>query len=78
MEELIKLLCSLHPEVDFEKEEGLVSRCIFNSFDIISIVMGIRDRYGVVIPAVQITPENFDSANKIYKLIIAERNNEKR
>ena len=69
MEKLVKLLSGLHPGVDIENEEGLVSRHILNSYDIISIVMGIRDEYGVKIPASKITPENFDSVKKIYELI---------
>jgi len=69
LERLLKLLSSLHPEIDFETEKGLVSKHIFNSYDIISIVMGIRDIYGVKIPASKITPGNFDSADDIYKLI---------
>ena len=69
MEKLLRLLNEIHPGVDFENEEGLVSRHILNSFDIISIVMGIRDAYGVKIPAGAITPENFDCAARIYKII---------
>ena len=62
METLISILKDLHPEVDFEKENGLIDNGILNSFDIVSIIAEVDDTMGVTIPADEIIPENFNSA----------------
>lgn len=69
MEELISILEELHPEVDFETETGLVTNGIIDSFDIVTIISEIGDRFDVVVSAEYITPENFDSAETIYDMI---------
>lgn len=69
MEKLIEILNGIHPEVDFEKEDKLLSARILTSFDVISIIMEIQSIFGVKIKAKDITPEHFDSAAAIYELI---------
>lgn len=69
METLLTILKDLHPEVDFEKETGLIDNGIFNSFDIVSIIAEVDDNMGVTIPADEIVPENFNSAEALYELI---------
>ena len=69
METLVSILKDLHPEVDFEKETGLIDNAILNSFDIVSIIAEVDDSMGVTIPADEIIPENFNSAAALYELI---------
>ncbi len=69
MNDLLEILQDLHPEVDFETEEGLVDDGILDSFDIVSIIAEISDTFDVTISADKITPENFNSAKSIYALI---------
>ena len=69
MEDLIEILSSLHPEVDFESCETLIDSKILDSFDIVSIISEIEDQFGVVITAEKILPENFNSAQALYALI---------
>jgi len=69
METLVSILKDLHPEVDFEKENGLIDNGILNSFDIVSIIAEVDDTMGVTIPADEIIPENFNSAAALYELI---------
>lgn len=69
METLVEILKGLHPEVDFEKETGLIDHAILNSFDIVSIIAEVDDTMGVTIPAEEIVPENFNSAGALYELI---------
>ncbi len=69
MEELIKILESIHPDVDFEKETGLIDGKILDSFDIITLISEINEEFDVAIPAEEIIPENFNSAAKLYELI---------
>lgn len=69
MEELLKILKDLHPDVDFEKEERLVDNKILDSFDIISVISEIAEQFDVVISAEYILPEYFNSAKALYALI---------
>ena len=70
MEALLKILTNLHPEVDFETSTDLVDGKIIYSFDIVSIISEINDEYDVVIPAEEIVPDNFNSAQALYELIV--------
>ena len=69
MEELLEILTDLHPEVDFELETGLIDNKILDSFDIVTIVAEIDSEFDVQIPAVELTPENFNSAQALYALV---------
>lgn len=69
MEELIEILENLHPEVDFETCDTLIADKILDSFDIITIISEINAEFDVVIPAEEIIPANFNSAQALYELI---------
>ncbi len=69
MEALLEILRSLHPEVDFETCGRLIDGRILDSFDLVSIIAEVEDRFGVVITAEKITPERFNSAQALYALI---------
>ncbi len=69
MNELIEILHDLHPDVDFATETGLIENGILNSLDIVSIITEVSDRFDVQIPAEEIMPENFDSAEALWALI---------
>lgn len=70
MEALLDILKELHPEVDFETCTTLVDDKIIDSFDIVTIISEINDEYDVVIGAEDIVPENFNSAQALYDLIL--------
>lgn len=69
MEALLEILNELHPEVDFETETGLIDNKVLDSFDIVTIVAEIDGEFDVQIPAVELTPENFNSAQTLYALV---------
>ena len=69
MKELIEILENLHPEVDFETCTTLIDDKILDSFDIISVISEINEEFDVVIPAEEIIPENFNSAQALYELV---------
>lgn len=69
MDKLIEILSDLHPDVDFETEEGLVDNGILDSLDIVTLITEINDKFDVSIPAEEIIPENFNSAEALYALI---------
>ena len=69
MEELLEILNDLHPDVDFETCDSLIDDKILDSFDIVTIIAEVNDRFDVTISAEKITPENFNSAEALYALI---------
>lgn len=75
MDKLIAILDELHPEVDFETENALIDDGILDSFDIVTIVAELDDAFGVQIPAEELIPGNFNSAEALFALVqrLAER-----
>ncbi len=69
MEALLNILSSLHEDVDFETATGLIDDGILDSFDIVTLVAEIDGEFDVAIPAEELTPENFNSAQTLYALI---------
>lgn len=69
MEELLEILQELHPDVDFQTSTDLIDGKILDSFDIVTLVAEIDDTFNVAIPAGELIPENFNSAQAIYALI---------
>jgi D-alanine--poly(phosphoribitol) ligase subunit 2 len=69
MDELLDILKNLHPDVDFSASKGLVDGGILDSFDIISLIAEIDSVFDVQIPAEEILPENFNSAQALYAMI---------
>ena len=69
MEKLIEILTSLHPDVDFENNDALIDDGILDSLDIVTLVTEINAEFDVTIPAEEIVPENFNSAEALMELI---------
>ena len=55
--------------MDFDTCTTLIDDKILDSFDIISVISEINEEFDVVIPAEEIIPENFNSAQALYELI---------
>ncbi len=69
MEEIYKILKELRPEFDFTESEDFVEDGFLDSFDIISLVSAIEEKYNVKIDGLDVVPENFCSADAIVALI---------
>jgi len=69
MDDLLQILTGLHPDVDFSTCVDLVDGGIIDSFDIISLIAEIDNTFDVQIPAEEIVPENFNSAQALHALI---------
>ncbi|EET60179.1 hypothetical protein BRYFOR_07739 [Marvinbryantia formatexigens DSM 14469] len=69
MEQLMEILKELRPDVDFEAEKALIDDAILDSFDIVSLIGELNDAFGVEIEFEDMEPENFNSAEDMYKLI---------
>lgn len=69
MEDLLKILHDLKPDVDFENETDLIEDGLLDSFDIVALISAIDDEFDVSITVKDVVPENFSSAEKIWELI---------
>ena len=69
MEKLLELLKSVRPDVDFENETALIDDGILDSFDVVSIISELDDQFDVQIRITELDPENFNSAEAIWKMV---------
>ena len=69
MDTLIEILEDIQPGVDYETCEDLVDGHHLDSLMILSLIAEIEDEFDVVIPTVEIIPQNFNSAKRLWKLI---------
>lgn len=73
MDKLLEILQGIRPDVDFENETELIDEGILDSFDVVSIISEIDDVFGVQIRINELEPENFNSAEAIWNLIVSLR-----
>ena len=66
---ILQILQEVRHDVEFEKETKLIDDGILDSFDIITLITQIREEFDIVVPAEQILPQNFNSADALAKLV---------
>ena len=69
MDELIEILEGLVPGVDYSTCTTLIDDKILTSFDILSLVSEIEDHFDAELSPADLTPDNFNSAAALWKLI---------
>ena len=69
MEQLLKILKNIRPDVDFANEIALIDDGILDSFDVVSIISELDNEFDVQIRITELDPENFNSAEAIWKLV---------
>ncbi len=70
MNELIEILEEIQPEVDYETCTDLIDGHYLDSLSILSLVAELEDTFDITIPTVEIIPANFNSAEKIWSMIV--------
>lgn len=69
MERLLEVLSEIKEDVDFASCTTLVDDGILDSFDILQIIAALNDEYDISIPASEIMPQNFNSAEALYQMV---------
>ena len=69
MEELLEVLRDVKDDVDYETCKTLIDDHILDSFDILQLISSLNDRFDISIPASEIVPENFNSAEALWKMV---------
>lgn len=70
LEQVIDMLGQIKDDVDFSTAVNLVDDRILDSFDILSIIGAIDDEFDVSVPAKDIVPQNFNTAQGIYQMVL--------
>lgn len=69
METLLEILNDIDDTVDWENDTALIDDRILDSFGVISLISELEDQFEVEIDASEIVPENFNSADAMWKMI---------
>ena len=68
-EELLQLLSTENPEIDFTASDELVDDGILDSLTIVSVIGTLSMEYGIDIPYEEIIPENFKSIDAMEAMV---------
>lgn len=69
MKQVLEILNSVRPDVDFMEEKALIDDEILSSFDIIAIVSELNVQFGIEIQVDDLLPENLNSIEAVMELI---------
>lgn len=75
MEQILKILTSLHDDVDYLHEEYLVSNFILDSIDIATLVAELEKEFNIEISMEYISNEYFENIHTIYNMVEKIKNN---
>lgn len=70
MEKIFNILNEIRPEFNFEESQHFIEDGLLDSFDIVALVNALEENYGIIIDALDIVPENFESVDSIKNLIV--------
>lgn len=70
MKRLIEILEEIQPEVDYTTCTDLIDGHHLDSLSIISLVAELEEEFDIIIPTVEIIPENFNSAESLWAMIV--------
>lgn len=69
LDHMIELLEDVKGNIDYENCTKLVDDRVLDSFDILSIISSINDEFDVSVPAKDIVPGNFNSAQAMLDMV---------
>lgn len=70
MEKLIEILEDIQPGIDYMTCTDLIDGRRISSLSIISLVVELEEAFDITIPAVEIIPANFNSAQSLWQMIV--------
>lgn len=68
-EDILDILSEIRPECDFKNSSDFIQDGLLDSFDVLTLVSDLEERFGIFIDGAEILPENFSSLNAIKLLI---------
>ncbi|GMQ56288.1 hypothetical protein AN1V17_06810 [Vallitalea sediminicola] len=71
MEKIYEILSTIIPGVDYKDATNLVDGKILTSLNIARLVASLNYEFDIEITPIHLIPENFNSVENIYKLVIS-------
>ena len=68
-QKLLEALAEVRDDVDFENQYGLVDEGVIDSLDLTQIIAALDEAFDIHIPAGDIEPENFNSAEAMLAMV---------
>ncbi len=68
-DELLQLLSTENPEIDFTASDELADDGVLDSLTIVSLIGTLSMEYGIDIPYEEIVPENFNSIDAMAAMV---------
>lgn len=66
---ILSMLAEIRPEFDYKESENFIEDGMLDSFDIISLINMMEEKYNIKIDGLDIVPENFISLEAMAGLI---------
>lgn len=67
---IVDILKKIRPEFEFVGVDDFFARGMLDSFDLTALIAALEEKYGVVVDAGDILPDNFQSVEAISKLLL--------
>lgn len=68
-EQVLEILKDIRPEFEFEGVENFFEEGMLDSFDLMTLVSTLDERFGIKIDGTDILPENFMNVDSIVALV---------
>lgn len=70
MDKIISILSEIRPEFDFTQSQDFIDDGLLDSFDIVTLVAEIDEKFSISIDGTDIIPENFKNIDTIKALLM--------
>jgi len=67
--QIVEILTEIRPEFDFSQDVDFIQAGMLDSFDVITLVNTMDEKFGISIDGVDVLPENFSSVERIETLL---------
>lgn len=68
-DDILDILKDIQPGFDFENSADFVRDGYLDSFDVVTLVSELENKFSILISALEIVPENFSSIESIRALV---------
>ena len=77
-ETVLNILEEIRPDIDFSVNNALIDEKIMDSIDVVSLVDELSDEFDIMIRPKDLTADNFNSVDRIVKMIEKKKNGEEK
>lgn len=70
MERILEILEDIHPGDDLADREDIIDSGCLDSLSVLALVAELEEEFDIMIPAVEIVPENFNSVSAMEQMVL--------